>query len=173
MSHKVLAAYSLFAGLAVCTQVCAAEGKYDQQSCYSGPMHVLQHADGMIAGSYEGIGRMPGTEGTPFVLNSGRCLGSFTVINREVNESGSCEFWNAAGDKYFGVYSRKGDPAKAEGTWHVVNGTGKFAGMSMEGKWMPYWRFSTGAKLRGRMQSRVGYIQYEVRCTGLCWNLRP
>ena len=141
MSQKVLAAYSLFAGLAVCTQVCAAEGKYDQQSCYSGPMHFLQHADGMIAGSYEGIGRMPGTQGTPFVLNSGRCLGSFTVIKGEVNESGSCEFWNAAGDKYFGVYSRKGDPAKAEGTWHVVNGTGKFAGMSMEGKWMPIGDF--------------------------------
>jgi hypothetical protein len=36
MSHKVLAAYSLFAGLIVCTQVCAAEGKYDNQSCYAG-----------------------------------------------------------------------------------------------------------------------------------------
>jgi hypothetical protein len=104
-------------------------------------MHFLQHGDGMIAGSYEGIGRMPGTEGTPFVLNSGRCIGSFTIISGDYSEAGSCEFWNAAGDKYFGVYSRKGDPAKAEGIWHVVHGTGKFAGMSMEGKWMPIGDF--------------------------------
>jgi hypothetical protein len=131
----------IFAGLSFCTQVFAAEGKYDQQSCYSGPMHFLQHDEGMTAGSYEGIGRMPGTEGTPFVLNSGRCLGSFTIIGGDYSEAGSCEFWNAAGDKYFGVYSRKGDPAKAEGIWHVVHGTGKFAGMSMEGKWMPIGNF--------------------------------
>ena len=47
----------------------------------------------------------------------------------------------AAGDKYFIVYSRKGDPAKAEGTWRVVHGTGKFADMSGGGKWMPIGNF--------------------------------
>jgi hypothetical protein len=33
--------------------------------------------------------------------------------------------------KVFGIWARKGDPTKAEGTWHVVHGTGKFVtGMS-------------------------------------------
>jgi hypothetical protein len=30
--------------------------------------------------------------------------------------------------KVFGIWARKGDPTKAEGTWDVVHGTGKFAG---------------------------------------------
>jgi hypothetical protein len=142
MSHKVLlASSSLLAGLAFCTQVCAAEGKFDWQSCYSGASHVLQHADGMVSGSYDATAMSPGTEGTPMYMLSGRCVGYFTIINGDYNESGGCEYQNAAGDKYFGVYARKGDPAKAEGTWHVVHGTGKFAGISMEGKWIPISTF--------------------------------
>jgi hypothetical protein len=50
---------------------------------------------------------------------------------------------NADGDKVLGVYARKGDPAKAEGTWHVEHehGTGKFAGMTGDSKWMPVTNF--------------------------------
>jgi hypothetical protein len=87
------------------------------------------------------LAMMPGKEGTPFYMLSGRCLGQFTIINGDYSETGSCQFWNAAGDKVFGVYARKGDPAKAEGTWHVVQGTGKFEGMTSEGKWMPIGAF--------------------------------
>jgi hypothetical protein len=119
----------------------ATDFKFDEQSCYSGPAHLIQHADGMMAGSYEGIGMAPGTEGTPFHMMSARCVGAFTQIGNDYNENGSCEFWNAAGDKILGVYARKGDPAKAEGTWHVVHGTGKFAGMSQDSKWMPVTNF--------------------------------
>ena len=137
----LLASNTLLAGLAFCTQFRAAEGKLDQTSCYSGPSHVLQHADGFVSGSYGGTGMAPGTEGTPFFMMSGRCVGSFTIVSGDYNESGGCEFQNAAGDKFFSIYSRKGDPAKAEGTWHLVHGTGKFAGMSMEGKWMPVTAF--------------------------------
>jgi hypothetical protein len=115
--------------------------KYDGQSCYAGPAHLIQHADGMVAGSYDVTGMTPGTEGTPLSMISGRCVGSFTIVAGDYNETGSCEYWNAAGDKYLGIYARNGDPAKAEGTWHVVHGTGKFAGMSMEGKWMPIGAF--------------------------------
>jgi hypothetical protein len=137
MSPRMLAAYSLFAGLAFCSQVYAADGKFDQQSCYAGPVHLIQHADGIVSASYEVTGMSPGTEGSPFAMLSGRCVGSFMIINGEYSEGGGCEYWNAAGDKFFGVYARKGDPAKAEGTWHVVHGTGKFAGMTVDGKWMP------------------------------------
>jgi hypothetical protein len=42
MSHKVLLGCGIFAGLAFCTQACAAEAKYDMTSCYSGPSHVIQ-----------------------------------------------------------------------------------------------------------------------------------
>jgi hypothetical protein len=141
MSHRVLLGFGMVAGLAFYTQVCAAEGKYDQTSCYSGPSHVIQQGDGIIAGSYDSTGLMPGQEDTPFYRLSGRCVGQFSIINGEVSENGSCQWWNAAGDKIFGVYARKGDPAKAEGTWRAVQGTGKFEGVISEGKWMPIGAF--------------------------------
>jgi hypothetical protein len=119
----------------------ATDFKFDQQSCYSGPLHLMQHADGIIGGSYDGTGMVQGTEGTPFHMLSGRCVGAFTIINGDYNENGSCEFWNATGDKYFGVYARKGDPAKAEGTWQTVHGTGKFAGITGEAKFIPVTNF--------------------------------
>ncbi|WFU43412.1 hypothetical protein QA640_13755 [Bradyrhizobium sp. CB82] len=131
----------MIAGLAFCTQVCAAEGKYDMTSCYAGPSHVIQQGEGITAVSYELTGMMPGQEGTPYQNLSGRCVGFLTIIKGDYSETGSCQFWNAAGDKVFGVYARKGDPAKAEGTWHVVQGTGKFDGLTDEGKWMPVGAF--------------------------------
>jgi hypothetical protein len=77
-----------------------------------------------------------GWEGSPFKMMSAHCAGSFANIGDQVDEHGAGEFVNAAGDKFFGLYARKGDAAKAEGTWHVVHGTGKFEGMTMEGKFM-------------------------------------
>src|ERR1700751_163583 len=139
MSRKVLC--SVFAALSFCTQVFAADGKFDGVSCYAGPVHIIQQGDGITAGSYEGNGMVPGQEGTPYYRMSGRCLGQFTLINGDYSETGSCQYWNAAGDKIFGVYSRKGDPAKTEGTWHVVQGTGKFEGMTGDGKWIPITAF--------------------------------
>jgi hypothetical protein len=141
MSRRALLGCSILAGLSLCTQVFAAEGKYEGTSCYSGPAEVIQQGDGIVAASYASTAMIPGQEGTPYYRLSGRCLGQFTLINGDYNETGSCQFWNAAGDKMFGVYSRKGDPAKAEGTWHVVQGTGKLEGMTSDGKWMPIGAF--------------------------------
>jgi len=52
-------------GLSFCTQVFAADGKFDGVSCYAGPVHIIQQGDGITAGSYEGNGMVPGQEGTP------------------------------------------------------------------------------------------------------------
>jgi hypothetical protein len=73
---------------ALCGPVSAADFKFDQQSCYSGPAHLIQHADGITGGSYEGTGMVPGSEGTPFHMLSGRCVGAFTIINGDYNENG-------------------------------------------------------------------------------------
>ncbi len=137
--HSLIAVSALAMGLA--GSAYAADFKFDQLSCYSGPAHLIQHADGMIAGSYEGTGMTRGTEGSPMYMLSGRSVGAFTLINGDYNENGSCEFWNATGDKVFGVYARKGDPAKAEGTWHVVHGTGKLAGITEDSNWIPVTNF--------------------------------
>ena len=52
MSYKTFLVCGAFAGLTLSTQVFAAEGKYDQQSCYGGPLHLIQHAEGVRSGSY-------------------------------------------------------------------------------------------------------------------------
>jgi len=66
---------------------------------------------------------------------SAHCAGSFANIGDQVDEHGACEFVNAAATSSL-ASTQKGDAAKAEGTWHVVHGTGKFEGMTMEGKFM-------------------------------------
>jgi hypothetical protein len=64
-----------------------------------GASHVIQQGDGITAGSYDLTGMMPGQEGTPLYMLSGRCLGQFSIINGNYSETGSCQFSNAAGDK--------------------------------------------------------------------------
>src|SRR5206468_1870090 len=51
MSHKSLLGCGIAAGLAFCTQVRAAEGKFDNLSCYAGQAHVMQQGEGITAGS--------------------------------------------------------------------------------------------------------------------------
>jgi hypothetical protein len=43
--------------------------------------------------------------------------------------------------RQFNVFSRRGDPAKDEGTYHFVKGTGKFNGITGGGKFMPIGTF--------------------------------
>ncbi len=141
MPRTLLLVSSALLTSAFSTQALAAEVKFDQQACYAGPGQLIQHADGIMSASYALAGMSPGTEGTPFHMMSGRCLGAFSLINGQIDDGGTCEYVDAAGDKAFGAYSRKGDAAKAEGTWHFVHGTGKFAGITGEGKWMPIGNF--------------------------------
>jgi hypothetical protein len=141
MSRMTLVFSSALLASAFSTQVFAAEVKTDSQTGYAGPIHLIQHAEGILSGSYAAVGSSLGMEGTPFRMISGRCLGAFSDVSGVHDENGSCEFVDAGGDKYFIVYSRKGDPAKDEGAWRVVHGTGKFADMSGGGKWMPIGNF--------------------------------
>ena len=87
------------------TQIFAAEGKFDQQSCYAGPIHLIQHADEIqMSGSYAVVGMTPGTASDPteFRMLTGHCLGAFSIVNGQLDENGTCEYVNPTGDKYFG-----------------------------------------------------------------------
>jgi hypothetical protein len=85
-------------GVDLSTHVFAAEGKYDQQSCYAGPLHLIQHAEGVRSGSYVVVGMMNGAEGSPFQMISGRCVGAFSIVGGQLDDNGSCDFVNAAGE---------------------------------------------------------------------------
>ena len=108
MSRMTLVFSSALLASAFSTQVFAAEVKIDHQSCYAGPTHLIQHADGMVFGSYAVIGTSPGTEGTPFRMMSGQCLGAFSDVSGQHDENGSCEFVDAGGDKFFRAMRESG-----------------------------------------------------------------
>jgi hypothetical protein len=149
MSRTMLLVSSALLASPFLTQAVAEEVKYDVQNCYASLAQVTQ-ADGLVAGSYAASVMGPVNEGTLEKL-SGRCLGAFSIIDGQLDENGTCEWVNATGDKLFSVYARKGDPAKDEGTYHYVKGTGKFAGVAGGGKWMPIRIFpsATGAPATG------------------------
>jgi hypothetical protein len=137
MPYRTMLISSAFILSVLSAQAIAKEGKFEERTCYAIATHIIQHADGVMSASYDAVGMTPSTENSPLRTMSSRCLGSFTEINGDHNENGSCEFVNASGDKVFLVYARKGDPAKTEGTWHFVHGTGKFSHVSGEGGWIP------------------------------------
>jgi hypothetical protein len=123
--------------LILTTPANAAEGTFDHVLCYAGHATTIQHADGFASGIIDNVGTLNDPEGHPFHGLACRCLGTFTINAGDYAENGTCECANASNDKIFGIWARRGDPAKAEGTWHVVHGTGKFAGWKIDSKWHP------------------------------------
>jgi hypothetical protein len=140
MPRTMLLVSSAVLASAFLTQAFAEEVKYDVQNCFAGPIQITQE-EGLVAGSYAVLGMAPGKEGTALDRMSGRCLGAFSIIDGQLDDNGTCEWVNATGDKAFSVYARKGDPAKAEGTYRFVKGTGKYAGITGGGKYMPIGTF--------------------------------
>ena len=110
MSRTMLVIPSALLASALATQAFAQEGKYDAQYCVAGPVQVIAHADGYISGvgTYVGVSPNVFPEQT-----SWRCTVAWAVIGDQVDSGGTCEFADAAGDKGFGVWSRKGDVQKA------------------------------------------------------------
>src|ERR1700730_17109806 len=88
------------------TQLFAAEIKWDNEGCFSGPAHIIQHADGSLVGSGEVANlRLTDKYGNP--PWSGHCVGTFKIIGGQFEENGACEFADPAGDKFLGLFARK------------------------------------------------------------------
>ena len=129
--HIVALFYIVAAGSAAAET--AKEGKYENQGCYIGPHYVISHAKDQMSASYAATGVSIAPQGDPFHDTSGVCYGAWSLINGEFVDSGSCEFLDPSGDKFFGVYSRKN---QENGQWRVIGGTGKFSGMMSTGNWI-------------------------------------
>ena len=109
------------------------EGKYDQNECFVGPHHMIVHSKDAMGGSYTANGVSP-VAGGLFHNTTSVCNGSWTLVNGEYNEMGSCEYTDPSGEKFFGLFTRKNQES---GTWLVVAGTGKYSGMSNTSNFMP------------------------------------
>jgi len=115
-----------------------AEQKYEHRSCYTGPHQVITHSKEAMGGVYNITGMVVAEQGDPLHMATGICLGTWTLIMGQYDESGSCEYTLPSGDKIFGVYSRKNQD---NGIWKVVSGTGKMQGLVHAGNWMPFTQF--------------------------------
>jgi len=114
------------------------EGSYKSDGCFHGQHFMTAHSKDAMGGSYTGISSQSASGEGDFWRNTvGRCNGAWTLIMGEVNESGTCEYTDAAGDKFFGIYTRKNQ----DGTWKVLGGTGKYDGIESTGTWSPYTQF--------------------------------
>jgi hypothetical protein len=114
------------------------DGRYDVKAYCSGPAQMLTPLKDQMGGSYSVRCMANADSGTIFHAVTGHCNGAFHQVGDAYYEAGSCEFLDAAGDKFFGVYEKKG---QANGTWKVTGGSGKYAGMTQTGEWNPVTPF--------------------------------
>ena len=61
MSRMTLVFSGALLASAFSTQVFAAEVKFDQQSCFAGPIQLIEHTDGILSGSYAVIDAVDGS----------------------------------------------------------------------------------------------------------------
>lgn len=109
------------------------DGRYDINAYCSGPAQLLTPIKDQMGGSYSIRCMAHADPGTIFHAVTAHCNGAFHQVGDAYYEAGSCEFFDAAGDKFFGVYEKKGQ--QANGTWKVTGGSGKYAGMTQSGEW--------------------------------------
>jgi len=110
------------------------EGSYDHDECWVGDGATLTHSDKIMAGTFKAYGVSAAAKpGSLYYNVTGTCVGSWTLIDGEYNETSACEYVDAAKDKFFGIASRKNE----EGIWRVVGGTGKYAGLTNTSQWKP------------------------------------
>lgn len=115
------------------------EGKYDTTLCVGGSLPTLAHSESHVSGVLDLYGPMIGNlpNGGLYHLNGIRCTGVWAVINGVYTENGYCETSDPDGDKQFGQYANDGKGGK----WQVLSGTGKYAGMTASGIYMPVGQF--------------------------------
>jgi hypothetical protein len=136
MRQMTILVSSVCTGLVLSMSAFGADVKYDNTFCFTSKSTEVIEVGGFKAGNFETHGIRMGPEGDPFRAMAQHCVGQFTIINGEQEDTVRCEAANAAGDKVFGVATRKFDTAKpgGEGSLRILGGTGKFAGISGEGK---------------------------------------
>src|SRR5215469_4604881 len=144
MTAKAISPITVFSfgtivGLGLSMQAFGAEGKFDNKFCFvSKTTAVIDAGEGYKVGNFEATGIRVGAEGDPFAKMEEHCIGHISAKPGEQVDDTSCEAVDAAGDKVFGIAIRKFDPAKpiedSEATFRILHGTGKFAGVTGEGK---------------------------------------
>jgi hypothetical protein len=139
MLPKTALVSGVLTGLVFVLPAFAAEGKFNDKFCFVAKnAAVIDAGDGYKAGNFEADGIRLGPEGDPFANMVEHCVGHFTIVAGQQEDTVYCYAEDKAGDKVSGIAIRKFDPTKpiedSEASFRVVHGTGKFAGVTGEGK---------------------------------------
>ena len=139
ISRITVLSFGTIVGLGLSMQAFGAEGKFDNKFCFvSRTTAVIDAGGGYKVANFEATGIRVGPEGDPFAKMEEHCIGHITATPGEQVDDDSCEAVDAAGDKVFVAGIRKSDPAKpiedSEASFRILHGTGKFAGVTGEGK---------------------------------------
>jgi hypothetical protein len=139
ISRITVLSFGTIVGLGLSMPAFGAEGKFDNKFCFvSKSTALIDAGDGYKVANFEAPGIMVGSEGEPFAKMEEHCVGHYTIIAGQEEDSASCEAVDAAGDKVFVTGIRKFDAAKpiadSEASFRILHGTGKFAGVTGEGK---------------------------------------
>ena len=144
-----IAFFALGIASLVATAATPKEGDYKATGCYHGPAYVNTLSKDVMAGSYGLVGTVIAKEDDIWHDVSGKCNGAWQILDGEFTEMGSCDYVDLAGDRFFGIYTRK----NLDGTWKVIGGTGKFADMEQAGVWKPFGDYAQiGGEFRGCSQ---------------------
>ena len=103
---------------------------FEGTSCHVFDRTIISQGDSRVIFNIEGQGvRWSDQPDFPFGRMSVQCVGSGSAIGDQREASGYCDAIDADGDRYVTKYGG----GQGKGTWSVVTGTGKFAGMTGEG----------------------------------------
>lgn len=132
----------------------AKKAKYDATLCWGGSLHLVPHAKGYMAGTYQLTGTTQSNgAGGVFDKDSFECIGVFHYLDNESGHTGFCQFVDKDGDKVFGKDVRN----KAGYTLVFVSGTGKYQGIKGGG---------TTERIGAYPSARKGTVQGCARTTG-------
>jgi len=116
------------------------EGKFEFDYCAVGETQPpLVNGDKVTVSHYRNVANLR-TEpaGKPFDRMSSICYGTYANLDGRQQDFGVCELTDEDGDKWYLEYHGSADGAG--GTYTAAYGTGKYAGMSVNGRYvLDFW----------------------------------
>ena len=137
----IITTYFLFAfGTEAKAQI-PKEGTTSFKSVYSGTFKILAMGQERVQMTYEFMGGSIGDTPNDVSNNASfRCIGSFYAVKGEYKDSSLfCVSTNPDGDQIFSTYQTSGKMGGgSKGTYTIVGGTGKWAGVQGSGEFTGY-----------------------------------
>lgn len=110
------------------------EGAYELRFCTIGSGTTIMANDQVYATHYSGAAVLNAVPpGGPFDRQAAKCWGTLGIVGGKASHLGYCELVDMDGDKWLMEYHGRQD--NSGGVYTSVQGTGKYAGMALNGEY--------------------------------------